>query len=530
MMKVIQIRQIKIPILNDNKEVLFDKIVKRLNCKKEEILDYTINKKSIDARDKKNILFVYEVNVKCLEEEKILKKSSSDVFLLQELSYEFPSPGNTKLKERPIIIGSGPAGLFCTYLLAKHGYKPILFERGEKIEDRIKTVEHFFKTNELNTESNIQFGEGGAGTFSDGKLNTLTKDNLRGKEVFKIFIENGAPKEILYDTHPHIGTDILRNVIINMRNKIINWNGTINYNSCMTDLIIEDNEVKGVIINNKDKILSNIVVLAIGHSARDTFYKLHEKNIKMKPKSFAVGLRIEHPKEMIDKNQYGENYKLLDSANYKLTYQTKNGRGVYSFCMCPGGFVVNASSEKDMICCNGMSNYKRDEKNSNSAIVVTITPKDFGEELFGGIEFQRKLERSAYIEGKGKLPVQLYKDYKLNKESTSLGEYSPNTKGEYNLSNLNNILPGYINDSIKEALPEFGKKIKGFDREDAILIGVEARTSSPIVIERDEEYTSSIKGIYPIGEGAGYAGGITTSAIDGMKIAEVIAKNYDTKD
>ena len=524
---MIKIRQVKIPINKDNKDNHINKIAKLLNVSIDNIISYKITKKSIDARDKKNILYVYEFLVKCFEEENIIKNiSSSDIFLYEEKDYVFPTKGNIKLDNRPIIVGSGPAGLFTSYLLAENGYKPIIFERGEKLEDRIKTVEEFFENGILNNNSNIQFGEGGAGTFSDGKLNTLTKDNIRGKKVFEIFIENGAPEEIMYLQHPHIGTDILRKVIINMRNKIISLGGEIHYNSTITNLLIDNNSIIGVEVNNKDKYLSDIVVLAIGHSARDTFYMLKDNNIKMKPKNFAIGLRVEHPKEMIDKSQYGDSYKLLDSASYKLTYQTKTGRGVYSFCMCPGGYVVNASSEEERICCNGMSNYQRDEKNSNSAIVVTVTPKDFGTDLFAGLEFQRLIENLAYKEGKGLLPVQLYKDFKLNIKSTGFGEYLPNTKGKYNLANLNNILPKFITDSIKEAMPEFGKRIKGFDREDTIMIGVETRTSSPIIIERDENYISSIKGLYPCGEGAGFAGGITTAAIDGIKIAEEIGSSY----
>jgi len=524
---MIKIRQVKIPITYDNKDVHLKKISKLLNINSNKIIEYKILRKSIDARNKNNILFVYEFLVKCFEEDKILNNiSSSDIFLYEEKNYSFPLKGNIKLDKRPIIIGTGPAGLFCSYILAEQGYKPIIFERGEKIEDRINTVEEFFKTGKLNSNSNIQFGEGGAGTFSDGKLNTLTKDNLRGKKVLEIFVDNGAPSEILYEQHPHIGTDILRNVIINIRNKIISLGGEFNYNSQVTNLIIDNNRIKGVIVNDKDEYYSDIVVLAIGHSARDTFYMLNDHNIKMKNKNFAIGVRVEHPKEMIDKRQYGDYSNLLGSASYKLTYQTKEGRGVYSFCMCPGGYVVNASSEENMICCNGMSNYKRDAKNSNSAIVVSITPNDFGDSLFAGLEFQRELERLAYQEGKGKLPIQLYKDFKDNVVTSSFGEYTPNTKGEYNFANLNNVLPEFITNSIKEAMPEFGKRIKGFDRDDTIMIGVESRTSSPIVIERGDDYNSSLIGLYPCGEGAGYAGGITTAAIDGIKIAEEIGRNY----
>lgn len=525
---MIRVRQIKINIQNNNKNNIINKISKILNIKSSLISNYKIIKRSIDARDKTNINYVYEIDVEVENEDLILNKlKKDDIFKSPKEEYILPEEGSIKLLKRPIIVGSGPAGLFCAYLLSIKGFHPIVIERGEKIEDRVKTVENFFKTNELNTNSNIQFGEGGAGTFSDGKLNTLTKDkSYRNKKVLEIFFENGANEEILYDSKPHIGTDVLRKVIINMRNKIIDNGGEFFYNSCMTELIIEDNIAKGIIINNSKKLYSDIVVLAIGHSARDTFEMLYKNNLIMRAKNFAVGIRIEHPKEMIDKSQYGEYRELLPSASYKLTYQTKSGRGVYSFCMCPGGFVVNASSEVNALCINGMSNNKRDEKNSNSAIVVTVTPKDFGEGVFAGMKFQKQLEEAAFNEGKGNIPVQLYSDFISNKISTSFGDYTPNTKGKYEFGNLNKILPEFIISALKEAMPEFGKKIEGYDRQDAIMLGVETRTSSPIVIERDKSYNSSVKRIYPCGEGAGYAGGIITSAIDGIKVAEEIIKTY----
>ena len=521
---MLKINEVKIPIKNDNKDFILKKVSKILRINTSEIIEYKILKKSIDARDKNNILYIYEFAVKTNNEQKLINKNIS---LYIDKKYEFNVNGNTKLDKRPIIVGTGPAGLFASYMLSSVGFNPIILERGEKIEDRVKTVEQFFKNNILNKESNIQFGEGGAGTFSDGKLNSLTKDKLnRHKKVFEIFVENGAPEEILYVNKPHIGTDILRKVIINMRNKIISMGGEFRYSSKVTNLIIDNNKIKGVIVNDNEKIYSDIVILAIGHSARDTFYMLNENNVLMKPKNFAMGLRIEHPREMIDKNQYGKDYNLLPTASYKLTYTTKNNRSVYSFCMCPGGFVVNASSEEKRLCINGMSNYKRDERNSNSAIVVNVTTSDFNNELFGGLELQRKLEQLAYIEGNGLIPIQLYKDFVNDQKSTKLGEIIPNTKGKYALSNLNNILPKYISESIKEAIPEFGKKIKGFDREDAVLLGIEARTSSPVVIVRNDEFISSIDGLYPCGEGAGYAGGITTAAIDGIKISEKICSKY----
>ena len=522
---MIRVRQIKIPVLHDSKESLVEAICQKL--KVSSISSYEILKKSIDARDKKSIFYVYEVDVEVLNENDILKKNkSSDIFLSTREEYVIPECGNTPLKTRPIVIGSGPAGLFCAYFLAEAGFSPIILERGEKMEDRIETISKFFSGETLNPNSNIQFGEGGAGTFSDGKLNTLTHDNLRGRKVFEIFVECGAPQEILYDSKPHIGTDLLRNVIVSLREKIISFGGEFHYSSCVTKILKKDNIITGVEINHKDIMESDVVVLAIGHSARDTFYMLHDQDVNMKNKNFAVGVRVEHPREMIDKSQYGEYYKELPPASYKLTYQTNEGRGVYSFCMCPGGYVVNASSEEGRICVNGMSNYKRDSKNSNSAIVVTVGEKDVGEDLFAGLEFQRKLEEAAYQEGKGSIPVQLYKDFVFNKNSTSFGEFTPNVLGTYSFGNICNVLPTFITSSIKEAMPAFGRKIKGFDREDAIFLGVEARTSSPIVIVRGEDFESNIHGLYPCGEGAGYAGGITTASIDGVKVAEEIIKKF----
>ena len=522
---MIRVRQIKIPVLQDSKEFLEAAICHKL--KVSSIISYEILKRSIDARDKKNILYVYEVDVFCSNEKDILKKNhSTDILLSKREEYVFPKMGNVFLKSRPIIVGSGPAGLFCAYFLAEAGFKPIILERGEKMEDRVETVSNFFSGGIFNPNSNIQFGEGGAGTFSDGKLNSFTHDNLRAKKVFQVFVECGAPSEILYDAKPHIGTDILRKVIIRLRNKIISLGGEFHYSSCITNLLKEDGKVMGVEVNHTTVLKSDIVVLAIGHSARDTFYMLHENEVEMKNKNFAVGVRIEHPREMIDSSQYGEFAKKIGSASYKLTYQTKEGRGVYTFCMCPGGYVVNSSSEKGYLCINGMSNYKRDEKNSNSAIVVTIGENDFGSDLFAGVEFQRKLEEAAYIEGCGNIPVQLYKDFVLNQKSTSLGKVIPNVLGGYTFGNLNSILPEFITSSIKEAIPAFGKKIQGFDREDAILLGVEARTSSPIVIVRGDDFQSNLTGLYPCGEGAGYAGGITTASIDGVKVAEEIIQKF----
>lgn len=525
---MLKVSQIKIGIDNDCEDTIINKIASKLKIKNSDILKYEIIKKSIDARDKTNILYVYEVLVNALNEDKILRNNkSNDIIKSPNLEYKVPLMGSNKLNDRIIIVGSGPAGLFASYMLSSYGYKVTILERGEKVEDRAKTVEEFFKTNKLNINSNIQFGEGGAGTFSDGKLNTLTKDKFnRSRKVFSIFVENGAPEEILYLNKPHIGTDILREVIKNMRNKIIASGGEILYNSCVTDIDISNNKVKGVIINNSDYLSCSLCVLAIGHSARDTFYMLKDKGLKMKSKNFAVGVRIEHPQEMINKARYGNSSNKLGPADYKLTYQSSNGRGVYSFCMCPGGFVVNASSEDKRLVVNGMSNYKRDEKNANSAVVVTVTSKDFDDDIMGGVEFQRKLEEKAYELGKGYIPVQLFGDYLNNRISTKLGDITPNTKGKYSFSNLNSIFPEAINEALKEGILHFDKIIKGYARSDSILLGVESRTSSPIVMERNDELVSNIECLYPIGEGAGYAGGITTSAIDGIKVFESIMSKY----
>ena len=522
---MIRVRQIKVDIENDTISNIKREVIKRL--KVDQINEIEIVKKSIDARDKNNINYVYELDIETPFEEKILNSKIKDVIKTPNEEYKIKITGTEKY-EKPIIIGSGPAGLFCAYILAEQGYKPLIIERGEQIEERVKTVEHFFKTNELNKESNIQFGEGGAGTFSDGKLNTGIKDKENRKnKIFNIFVDCGAPNEIKYLNKPHIGTDILRQVIITLRNKIISLGGEFKYNTKLTNIIIENNKLSKIELNNEEIIDCKLLVLAIGHSARDTFYMLKDKNINMSPKPFAIGLRVEHPQEMINKSQYGKYYDKLPPCSYKLTYTTKENRGVYSFCMCPGGYVVNSSSEEGYLSINGMSNFKRETKNANSAIVVTISPKDFGNDLTSGLEFQRKLEKKAYEIGNGKIPLQTYIDYLNNEKTTTLGKIKPIVKGDYILSNLNDLLPSYINESIKEAMPIFGKKIKGFDREDTLLLGIESRTSSPIRIERNEQGISSIEGIYPCGEGAGYAGGITSAAIDGIKVAEFIIKKYN---
>ncbi len=526
---MLRIRQVKAP-LNHQLKDLVNLTAQKLKIKPTDIINLKINKKSLDARNKENIYYVYEVDIAVNNEKQILKKVNKDVLLTPNENYQFNITGTKKLSNRPIIVGSGPAGLFCAYLLAQNGYEPLIIERGEKIEDRIKTVNQFWKTGKLNLESNVQFGEGGAGTFSDGKLNTLTKDKTyRYKKVIDIFIENGAPKEIGYLNKPHIGTDLLKDVIINMRKFIIKNGGEIYYNTCLTDLIIENNTLKAIEVNNSKTIICDNLILAIGHSARDTFKMLYDHHLEIVSKPFAVGIRIEHPQTMINYNQYGFFNNYLPNADYKLTYTTSKKRGVYSFCMCPGGYVVNASSEKGLLAINGMSNHNRNSINANSAIIVTVSQTDYGSNPLDGIEFQKNIEQKAYNLGKGKIPIQLFKDFVNNQKSTQLGKIKPVFKGEYTLTNLNEIYPSYINEALKEAILAFDNKIKGFARDDAILAGGETRTSSPVRIKRDNNFMTNIKGIYPIGEGSGYTGGITTSAIDGIKMAEIIASIYQKR-
>ena len=517
---MIRVRQVKVSI--NKLDSLSYEVANKLHINKNDILDLNIIKESIDSRHKPDIYFVYEVDVNLRNESNI--KFNNDIFISPKEEYSFTPKGNIKLNHRPIIVGAGPAGLFTAYQLATYGYKPIIIERGNKVEDRIKDVENFLKTGVLNTESNVQFGEGGAGTFSDGKLNTMVKDKeYRSKKVLETFVKFGAPASILYSFKPHIGTDLLINVIANMRNEIIKLGGEFRYNSKLEDIVIENNKIAKVKVND-EYIDTDVLVLALGHSARDTFYMLNNY-LHMEPKPFALGVRIEHKQSMIDKSQYGMVSNILGPASYKLAHTCKNGRGVYTFCMCPGGYVINSSSEKGMLAINGMSNHARDTENANSALIVTVTPNDFGPNPLDGIEYQRKLEKKAYDLNNGKIPVQLYKDFKLNQKSTSFGNVKPIFKGDYELSNINEILPKYITESLIEGIEEFNKKIKGFYNDDAILAAIESRTSSPVRIVRDENYIS-IEGIYPCGEGAGYAGGITSAAIDGIKISEAIMNKY----
>lgn len=526
---MLRINNIKLDI-GHAEEKLLEKISKTLKVSLKDVKSYIIRKKSIDARKNTEIKYIYCVDVAVEQEEKILKKAkNANISKVKEEGYVFPEKGDLQLKERPVIVGAGPAGLFCAYMLAEQGYCPLIIERGERVEERTETIKNFWQGAALNPESNVQFGEGGAGTFSDGKLNTLVKEKaFRNRKVLEVFVQMGADPSILYINKPHIGTDVLKNVIRNMRNKIIQMGGEFSFHSKVTDLIIEDGKVQGVVINHEKKIQTSVVVLAIGHSARDTFAMIKEKKLSMEQKSFAVGFRIEHPQKMVNQDQYGTFADKLGAADYKVTYKSDNGRGVYSFCMCPGGYVVNASSEEKHLAVNGMSYHDRAGENANSAIVVTVTPEDFGSnDVLAGVEFQRKLERAAYIQGNGKIPVQLFGDFEANRVSRELGEVAPQTKGNWIFGNLRGIFTEDMNHSIIQGIHGFARQLEGFDRKDAILLGVESRTSSPVRILRDDKtYESNISGIYPCGEGAGYAGGITSAGMDGIRTAEKIAEKY----
>ncbi len=523
---MIKIRQIKININVYNDETIKKHIYRRLNINIKDIIDYKISKKSIDARKKPEIYFILEVLVNANNEEDILlRNKDNDVLNYVEENYIFKVNAN-KNKEKIVIVGSGPSGLISGYLLAKNGFNPLIIERGKTVEERELDIADFFETGNLNPESNVQFGEGGAGTFSDGKLNTLIKDKEnRFKYLFNLLVKFGAPENILYEKNPHIGTDILRNVIINMRKEIISLGGKFMFNTKLTDINVEDNKLKSIVVNDLETINCDILVLAIGHSARDTFEMLYNNNILMESKPFAVGVRVQHKQEMINESQIGlKNHPLLENQSYKLTYQTKNKRGVYTFCMCPGGYVVNSSSEKNSLAINGMSYHDRNSENANSAIIVTIDKSDYGHEALDGIKFQRNLEEKAYTLGNGKIPTMLYKDFKENTETIKVGKINPIFKGDYQLTNIKDIFPEYINESLIEAIENFGNKIKGFSNDDVLISAVESRTSSPVKIIRNDNFECNINGIYPAGEGAGYAGGITSSFIDGMKIAEAIVK------
>ena len=497
-----------------------------------EIKGFRIAKESIDARKKNNIKFNYAASIEMDNEIKVVERANHKDVKIEEVKYDAEFEfGTSEMNHRPIIVGMGPAGMFAGLLMAQKGYKPLIIERGEKVERRTNSINKFWTRAVLNTESNVQFGEGGAGTFSDGKLTTRIKDT-RCDYILEEFVKAGAPDEILYMGKPHIGTDVLKEVVKNIRETIIKLGGEVRFNSKLQDIKIKDKKIKSVIVNGEELPCDNLI-LAPGHSSRDTYEMLYEKGVFMSSKPFAVGVRIEHPQDMINENQYGKyaNHPRLKGADYKLTYTSeKLGRSVYSFCMCPGGQVVAAASESGRLVINGMSEYKREKNNANSAIVVSVGPKDFASDSpLAGIEFQRQYESLAYEIGGANYnaPVQLVGDFLKDRISTEIGSVKPSYTPGYKFANLTGCLPSYVTDAIKEALPKFDYKINGFAREDAIMTGIETRTSSPVRIDRNEKLQSiSLEGLYPAGEGAGYAGGIISAAVDGLKIAESIMKEW----
>ena len=527
---MIRVSQLKLPV-EHSEEQFYQKIEKSLKIKRDQIKKLQIVKKSIDARKKPEVSIVYSVDVWVDKEEKILKHSGNkNAVCVKEKKYKVPEHGTECMNHRPVVIGAGPAGLFCAYLLAREGYRPLVFERGKKVGERTEDVLHFWKTGVLNPASNVQFGEGGAGTFSDGKLNTLVKDPLgRNRFVLDTFVSFGAPEKITYENKPHIGTDILSKVIAAMREEILHLGGTFEFESCVTDIRVENQKIKAVEINHNTWMETEVCVLALGHSARDTFEMLHKTGLFMEPKAFAVGFRVEHPQRDINRSQYGEKYaELLEAAPYKVTANLANGRGVYSFCMCPGGRVVASASEDGGVVTNGMSYFARDGKNANSALLVNVTPSDFKtDDPLAGMYFQREIEQRAFeVGGKNyNAPCQRVGDF-LGTESNSEYTVEPTYKPNVTWVNLDEVFPKFITDSMREGIVLMDNKLHGFADSGAVITGPETRSSSPVRIIRDKKtMQSNIKGLYPCGEGAGYAGGIMSAAVDGIKIAEMVAIN-----
>ena len=537
---MLQYQQCKLEYTKDSKEELIKKTARQLRMHPEEISNFKILHKSLDARKKPELYYTYTVAFSCQDEEMVLRRNRRN----KNLSEFLPPPDLQEFvkdvkqtagkEEKIVIVGSGPAGLMCAYFLALCGRKPVVIERGGSMWERVEKVSRFWDEGVLDTETNVSFGEGGAGTFSDGKLNTGVKDKT-GKKTFILdaFIRHGAPEKIGYLSKPHIGTDELRDVILSMRETITELDGTYRFHTRLTGIIEKTSvEEEGTVRRlagirvcdekgNEEEILCDKCILAIGHSARDTFEWLRDAGIPMEQKPFAVGVRVEHPQKKINESQYGTDDGRLPAADYKLTGKTSDGRGVYSFCMCPGGYVVNASTEEGGTVVNGMSNHARDSVHANSAIIVTVGEKDFGSsDELAGVAFQRELERRTFEVAHGKIPVQTLGDFETGRTSVSLGGNLPSTKGGYVPANVKKILPSFVADGIMEGMRQFGRKIKGFDDEDTLILGTETRTSSPVRIVRDASLESEgMKGLYPCGEGAGYAGGIMSAAMDGLRVA-----------
>lgn len=503
---------------------LTQKVASRLGIREEDF-KLVPRKRSVDAREKPIFVWTADLIFEDSKLEKALLKRHGKLLSVAptETPYAFPTPASAP-KDRPIVVGFGPAGIFCSLLLARSGFRPVVLERGGAIDHRVEKVNAFFENGTLDTECNLQFGEGGAGAFSDGKLNTLVKDkSFRGYFVLEQLVNAGAPEELLWLNKPHVGTDLLRGVIKNIREEICSLGGEVRFDTRVERVLQEDGRVTGVALADGTVLHSDTVVLAIGHSARDTLASLREDGIPMEKKPFSVGVRVEHPQEMLDFSQYGCKRGDFPPADYKLVCHTTGGRTVYSFCMCPGGVVVAAASDEDGVVTNGMSYHARDGKNANSALLCEIFPEDVPGDLFAGIAFQRELEKAAFRVGGGnhKAPAQQIGDFLADRRSEAFGEVSPTYSRGVTPSDLREVLPDYVCDALKEALPYFGRKIKGFDRADGVLTAVESRSTCPVRILRNRDM-EALQGLYPIGEGAGYAGGIISAAIDGVKCAEII--------
>lgn len=537
---MIRIQQLKLPITHTQRE-LERKVQRELGLRRDETVSIKIRKRSIDARKKPELYFNYVIDCHVADEEKLLKRiNKKHIISVSEKAYQFPACGKEALQDRPVVVGAGPGGLFCALLLAEHSYRPILLEQGMDVDSRIQDVERFWKEGLLQKRSNVQFGEGGAGTFSDGKLNTLVKDkDGRNGEVLRRFVEAGADPSILYENKPHIGTDVLVRVVKNLRREIERLGGSVRFQTQVTGFLQKGGQLTGLLTDKGETLPCSVAVFAIGHSARDTFQMLYDNGLTMEAKEFAAGFRVEHRQKDINLAQYGvEDAHPLQAASYKLTAQTKCGRGVYSFCMCPGGYVVNASSEEGRLAVNGMSYSGRDGVNSNSAIIVAVRKSDFASEHpLSGIAFQRSLEEAAYQAGGGRIPVQrlgemrrrfwqLQEENKPIEPDNKKPPLEPMTKGAYAYADLTKILPHEMTQAFLEGMEQFSHVIAGFGDDETLVSAVESRTSSPVRIVRDKSFQSNINGIYPCGEGAGYAGGITSAAMDGIRIAEAIAVKY----
>ena len=523
---MLRLLEMKLP-LEHTEEDLIAALCKRLKIKPEAILRRHVFRRAVDSRKPEAIQFVYTFDLELAQEDKVLKRFKNDrkVMPTPPAVYEFVARAPENFENRPVIIGMGPAGFFAGLILAQAGFKPLIFERGKIVRERTKDTFKLWRKHVLNPESNVQFGEGGAGTFSDGKLYSRIQDPKHyGRKVLEEFVLAGAPEEILYVSKPHIGTFRLVSMVEKIRAQIIALGGEIRFETKVVG------QLQGIILEGGEKVATDHLILALGHSARDTFQALYERDVYIEPKPFSIGFRIEHPQGMIDRSRYGPfaGHELLGSADYKLVHHASNGRTVYSFCMCPGGTVVAAASEPGRVVTNGMSQYSRKERNANSGIVVGITPEDFpSDNPLAGIDLQRQLEELAFEHGgrNYEAPGQLIGDFLAGKPSTEFGDVMPSYTPGVKLGDLSQVMPDFVIEAIREAIPAFAQKIEGYDRADAVLTGVETRTSSPIRIKRDPESLQSLntRGLYPCGEGAGYAGGILSAAVDGIRVAEAVS-------